>query len=234
MNWPDKLSNEHYQRLYRYQDEILTFVERSGLLFYLGGGTALSRFFYNHRYSDDLDFFTLDGVDFIPSVQELQEQLEDNGYQVSIFGFSQDFARFSITGSRKFPGLRLKTDFIQPRQDTHIGDFKTTSLFSRVDNPKNILAEKLSYIHKKFTKDMADIWVICRNLSFHWEELMAETTRKRTTDPLFIAGILGQFPAHELNNVSWITPIRVEDFERDREIIIRNIITKEQNQLAGS
>lgn len=35
-------------------------------------------------------------------------------------------------------------------------------------------------------------------------------------------------------NVSWIKPIRVEDFERDREIIIKNIITKEHNQLAGS
>jgi len=234
MNWPDKQSNEHYQELYPFQDEILTLIDGSGFLFYLGGGTALSRFYYNHRYSDDLDFFTLEGVDFIGSVQELQEKLEDNGYQVSIFGFSQNFARFSITGAGKFPGLQLKTDFIQPRQGAHIGEFKSASLFSRIDNPENILAEKLSYIHKKFPKDIADIWVICRNLSFHWEEVLAETTRKRTVDPLFIAEILSRFPARELDHVSWIKPIRVEDFERDREIIIKNIITKEHNQLAGS
>jgi predicted nucleotidyltransferase component of viral defense system len=232
MHWPDKPSNEHYRKLYQFQDEVLTFIDHCGLLFYLGGGTALSRFYYNHRYSDDLDFFTLEGVDFIQNVQELHKQLEDKGYHVSTYGFSQNFARFSITGSSKFPGLELKVDFIRPRENSHIGDFKSESLFSRIDNPRNILTEKLSYIYKKIPKDIADIWVICRNLSFHWEEVIAEAARKRTTDPLFTAEILSQFPSHELDKVSWITPIRVEDFERDRETIVKNIITKEYNQLA--
>ncbi|MDR0551108.1 MAG: nucleotidyl transferase AbiEii/AbiGii toxin family protein [Spirochaetaceae bacterium] len=37
-------------------------MRRSGTAFFLTGGTALSRAYYNHRYSDDLDFF-LDNSD---------------------------------------------------------------------------------------------------------------------------------------------------------------------------
>ncbi|MDZ7317466.1 MAG: nucleotidyl transferase AbiEii/AbiGii toxin family protein, partial [candidate division KSB1 bacterium] len=32
-------------------------VDGLGTPFYLSGGTALSRHYFNHRYSDDLDFF---------------------------------------------------------------------------------------------------------------------------------------------------------------------------------
>jgi len=32
-------------------------VKKSGTPFYLTGGTALSRGYFNHRYSDDLDLF---------------------------------------------------------------------------------------------------------------------------------------------------------------------------------
>jgi len=228
---PEKLLNEHYRKLYRFQDEVLAFFDSRGYPFYLGGGTALSRFYYNHRYSDDLDFFSLEGIDFIQGVQDIQKQLEDKGYCLSIYGFSQSFARFSITEPDKFPEIQLKTDFIQPRESTHIGEFKSTSLFSRIDNPKNILAEKISFIHKKIPKDIADIWVICKNLSFNWDEIIAGASRKRTTDPLFTGEILHRFPAQELSRVSWIMPVRVEDFERDRDIITNDIITKADNQL---
>ena len=43
------------QALYPLQDDVLALV--SSDCFYLSGGTALSRFYYDHHYSDDLDFF---------------------------------------------------------------------------------------------------------------------------------------------------------------------------------
>lgn len=42
-------------RLYPLQDGLLEQVPTDRL--YLTGGTCLSRFYYHHRYSDDLDFF---------------------------------------------------------------------------------------------------------------------------------------------------------------------------------
>ena len=231
MHLPEKLSNEHFQRLYRFQDEILAFIDSSGPVFYLSGGTALSRFYYNHRYSDDLDFFTLEEIDFIQSVQELHQKLEEEGYRVSTYGFSETFARFSLEEPGRYPEFPLKCDFIHTRKNSHIGDFKKTSIFSRIDNPKNILTEKLSFIYKKSPKDIADIWVICRHLSFNWEEVIHQANQKRTTGPLFLAETIRSFPAVELEKVRWTNPIQVENFEQDRDIMIQNIITKDDNRL---
>lgn len=48
------------QQLYPLQDQVLNLVNRVDTDFYLTGGTAVSRGYLNHRYSDDLDFFVND------------------------------------------------------------------------------------------------------------------------------------------------------------------------------
>jgi len=45
-------------------DRILALVEGSGTDSYLTGGTALSRPYLNHRFSDDLDLFVNASLDF--------------------------------------------------------------------------------------------------------------------------------------------------------------------------
>ena len=53
--------DEFYRkRLYPFQDGILSTVRVLNTPFYLTGGTALSRHYYNHRYSDDLVIFIND------------------------------------------------------------------------------------------------------------------------------------------------------------------------------
>ena len=54
----------YYNRLYAFQDEIMKIIHRQGVDFYLTGGTALSRRYLNHLYSDDLDFFINHATDF--------------------------------------------------------------------------------------------------------------------------------------------------------------------------
>lgn len=228
----ETLSKEHYHRLYLFQDEVLALADTVGPFFYLGGGTCLSRFHYNHRYSDDLDFFAMEGLDFIESVQGFPGQLENKGYIVSTYGFSPQFARFEVSVPERFPGIQLKLDFIKPPDGTHLGGVSASPLFSRVDNPENILAEKLSFIYKKSPKDIADIWIICRNKRFQWEEIITAAAKKRAITPLFIAEMLEQFVPGELEKVKWVEPVSIEDFEHDREIMIKNITTKDVNELA--
>jgi hypothetical protein len=50
--------------LYPLQNGTLNVVRDSGVPFYLTGGTALSRGYFGHRYSDDLDFFINDDENF--------------------------------------------------------------------------------------------------------------------------------------------------------------------------
>ena len=54
--------------LYPLQDRVFQVLKALHTPFYLTGGTALSRGYYNHRYSDDLDFFVnqLDVIKWIP------------------------------------------------------------------------------------------------------------------------------------------------------------------------
>ena len=51
----------YYKILYPIQDRVLEKIQSKG--FYLTGGTPLSRFYFHHRFSDDLDFF-YDGFKF--------------------------------------------------------------------------------------------------------------------------------------------------------------------------
>lgn len=53
-----------YKQLYALQDKVLEVVFSVENIFYLTGGTCLSRFYKEKRYSDDLDFFS-EVVDFI-------------------------------------------------------------------------------------------------------------------------------------------------------------------------
>ncbi|MBE0643870.1 MAG: nucleotidyl transferase AbiEii/AbiGii toxin family protein [Bacteroidetes bacterium] len=56
----------YYQdSLYPLQDRCLAVLAALGTPFYLTGGTALSREYLQHRYSDDLGFFAFDEIRWI-------------------------------------------------------------------------------------------------------------------------------------------------------------------------
>lgn len=69
-----KSYREYYKELYAIQDGVFKIVEDYD--FYLTGGTALSRFYLNHRYSDDLDFFAHKKSDFLAAVKEITVKLK--------------------------------------------------------------------------------------------------------------------------------------------------------------
>ncbi len=51
------LAKFYQDKLYPFQDRVLRLIQDLDVGFYHTGGTALSRCFLNHRYSDDLDLF---------------------------------------------------------------------------------------------------------------------------------------------------------------------------------
>ena len=50
----------YFDVLYPFQDRVLKVIRVAGTGFYLTGGTAASRGYLNHRFSDDLDLFVND------------------------------------------------------------------------------------------------------------------------------------------------------------------------------
>lgn len=227
---PEKSLIKQYHDLYKFQNEVLKLIDELDLDFYLGGGTALSRLYLNHRYSNDLDFFC-GSQDFVEHIQQVSETLMSSGFKVDTFGISQTFGRLHITDNRSEPDAPLKVDFINEKSTPHFGDFKSSEIFSKIDNMRNILSGKITFIYKKSPKDIADIWFICKNLSFKWEKIIHEAAQKRAIEPLFIVENLRSFSAQELYQINWVNPIDIETFENDRQIIIKNIITKNENEL---
>jgi len=56
-------------------DRVLALIRQADTAFYLTGGTALGRHYLHHRYSDDLDLFVNQAVDFRDQVKKALEAL---------------------------------------------------------------------------------------------------------------------------------------------------------------
>lgn len=135
--------------LYPLQDKVLALVDSMKLPFYLTGGTALSRGYFNHRYSDDLDFFTNKYPDFGLTVAKITSELKKH-FQI------EENIRAESYVSLKVESL-LKVDFVNDVSYRYGKDVKM-DLYSKVDNLENILSNKISaLVNRDELKDVVDI-----------------------------------------------------------------------------
>ena len=75
------MHDDYYQNtLYPLQDKVLDIAGKLSVGFYLTGGTALSRAYLHHRYSDDLYFFVNDATDFKTQVNIIIRALTNAGH----------------------------------------------------------------------------------------------------------------------------------------------------------
>lgn len=225
---------EYYKELYVIQDDVFKIMEAYD--FYLTGGTALSRFYLHHRYSDDLDFFVHKKPNFLDGMKEIIAKLKAKfnlETKVLVKDFAQVFIHtdaFHKKYKEQFPA-KLKIDFVNELEIPRFGEFKKFEVFSRIDNTRNMLSNKLTAITRLEPKDVADIWFICKNLSFKWDEIIYEAEQKEAIEELMVFDLLKTFPPNMFNQIRWISPIKVEDFERDRQTILQELLKKSPNSL---
>jgi hypothetical protein len=101
--------NFYTQKLYPFQDEVLKIIHPLETGFYLTGGTAASRGYLNHRYSDDLDFFVNDEPDFGLWVERVIQALNSAGnWELEILSRYDRFILLNLSQSE----LTLKLEFI--------------------------------------------------------------------------------------------------------------------------
>lgn len=230
----EKPYKQYYKDLYVIQDAVFEIVEDYD--FYLTGGTALSRFYLNHRYSDDLDFFVHRNDDFLAVVREIIAKFK-SGFNPETRVMTEDFAQVFIhTGEfyekyREQFQAKLKIDFVNEREIPHFGELKQFDRFSRVDNLRNMLSNKITAITRLEPKDVADIWFICKKLAFKWDEIIHEADQKEAIEELMVFDLLKTFPTHMFQQIRWIDHIKYDDFEKDRQIILRDLVGKSHNSL---
>ncbi len=64
-----------YRKLYQIQDKFLKWWTNFDFPFYLTGGTALGRFYLNHRCSEDLDFFVNSDHQFLSYIEKIKKEI---------------------------------------------------------------------------------------------------------------------------------------------------------------
>ncbi len=230
----EKFFKEYYKYLYLIQDDVFKIVENHA--FYLTGGAALSRFYLNHRYSDDLDFFVRKGKSFSSDVKEIVARLK-NHFEVEIRVMTDDFTQFFIHPGDFFTRYheefqaKLKVDFVNEPEIPHFGELNRFGVFSRVDNLRNILSNKITALTRLEPKDVADIWFICKNLSFSWDQIIHEAEQKEAIEELMVFDLLKMFPVEMFHKIKWVDPIDIEDFNKDRQIMLQDLLAKKANSL---
>jgi predicted nucleotidyltransferase component of viral defense system len=155
----------YHQRLYPLQDEIfkgLADFWKEG--FYLTGGTALSRFYYKHRFSADLDFFfdgkTYDNSRFKVLGAKLIDLISVE-HEVEVSLEAEFFKRLFIRGE-----VDMKIEIVfDPYK--RAGSLQESGGIC-IDSKENIAANKFSAVSgRKMTKDFFDLFFLLREIEFN-------------------------------------------------------------------
>jgi predicted nucleotidyltransferase component of viral defense system len=221
--------SEYYEKnLYPLQDGVLNIISQSGTDFFLTGGTALSRGYYHHRYSDDLDFFINSSKEYDKQLDVILDKLAESGFSWDTapdFLRNDGFATLAVHWEKNDAALKL--DFVN---DTvpHFGPIVETGLFYRTDSIRNILSNKLSALFRFAAKDVADIREIFLHEKINWPEIIYEAGQKDAgIDLVMIADVLKSIPESAFGELKWVNSPGWKVFRRDIDLIAEDMMRAE-------
>ncbi|PSR06126.1 MAG: hypothetical protein BRD49_02100 [Bacteroidetes bacterium SW_10_40_5] len=222
------LSKNDYQNLQKLQAKVLNSLAGHFGNSYLTGGTALANYFLHHRYSDDLDLFFNDDPSFKKATQTMIRLLNKK------FSLDQDqriiadsFVRVWILEDMG----NLKVEFVNDvvarwDQPLMVGEIA-------VDNPANILANKLTAIPgREEPKDVFDIVCLALTYDFNWGTVMHESTKKALVAEEDISMLLSIFPVKLLEDQPWL-PQKTDlaQFSKNLQTIVDDFLLAQGNSL---
>ena len=216
--------------LYPLQNGVLSSVADSGAPFYLTGGTALHRHYFGIRYSDDLDFFVNRDPDFRAHLNRALASLREAGYRLAPDAGrdTRDYVRVVIRAS----GADVLIDFVN---DTAVrfGELQAGGLYPRIDSLRNMLTNKITALGRLEAKDFVDLWTLCRNLDFRWDDALSEAREKDLgTAAEVVADLFRSFPPRLFDTVRWRRKPDREAFLAELDVIGWDALKGRRNSLA--
>ena len=193
------MSEKDYRKLYRAQDKVLLKLKPVLSSFYLTGGTALGRFYLNHRFSEDLDFFMNQSDAFHSTVKNIEKVLLEEFSLVKNQSLVyDDFVRYYIEDNDTV----LKIEFVNDI-NYRCGTLNTYQ-YGLVDTPINILTNKLTAIvGRDEPKDLFDIFSLAIHYRFNWMEIFNEVRNKAIINEIDVERRIKSFPVQLLQKVDW-------------------------------
>lgn len=227
------MQNLKYKNLYKIQDAVLEILKTvpSFASFYLTGGTALGRFYLDHRYSEDLDFFVNNKDSYKNDVKDIFKKLK------SIFiinelncAFYEGFSRIYIEKE----GTTLKLEFVNDVAYRVAGPINYS--YGLIDTPINILSNKLTaLVSREEPKDVFDICCISESYKFNWVEIIEHAKQKAIINELDISEKIDNFSLSLFNSIDWLkNALDTSIIKNNLKTISKEIILGADNSLANS
>ena len=200
-----------YENIYRLQDSVLGIVNTLHTGFYLTGGTAVSRGYVNHRFSDDLDLFVNDDRRFGLWAERIIALL--SSAMLCAIGLKEErFVRLALSQG----DMSLKVELVND-VPARIGTPISHPTFGLLDTPENILANKVdALVDRSEPKDLADIWGLCSLRGLKLADALAGAQSKAAgIFPADVARVLCSVQAADYSVIRWINPPSFEVFQAD-------------------
>ncbi|MFZ1755548.1 MAG: nucleotidyl transferase AbiEii/AbiGii toxin family protein [Caldilineaceae bacterium] len=217
------MDSQFYQNiLYPFQERILQAIAGLDTGFYLTGGTAASRGYLNHRYSDDLDFFVNDDDRFGLWVDRIVTELQGNHlWQTRVLQRDPRFSRLVLHQNE----TALQIDLVNDVR-SRVGAAYQHPLLGTIDTAENILANKVTaLIDREQPKDLADIWGFCTKMALSLESAIEGADSKAAgIFPADLARVLCSATADDWRLIRWISAPDVKQFLTDLRRIGEELI----------
>jgi hypothetical protein len=204
---------DYFTRLYPLQDAVLAAFSRAETEFYLTGGTAASRGYLSHRFSDDLDLFVNDEPRFGLWADRLVAAAASNpAWTVTVGLRDARFVRFAVSSG----GLTLKIELVND-VPSRVGQVSLHPVLGRLDAAENILANKLTALaDRQEPKDLADVWGFCTRMGLSVGRALEGAQGKAAgLFPVDLARVLLSATRADWELVRWIEPPPVDRFVKD-------------------
>ncbi|MEI8132037.1 MAG: nucleotidyl transferase AbiEii/AbiGii toxin family protein [Leptolinea sp.] len=216
-------SQFYLDKLYPFQNQVLNVVKDTDTLFYLTGGTALSRGYLNHRFSDDLDFFVNDDDRFGLWTDRIINQLtlSSSPWNAQVIQREDRFSRLSLVQN----DIDLKIDFIND-VPSRIGVVAQHPILGLLDTAQNILANKVTAVlDREAPKDLADIWALCYRMNLSLEDALNRAQGKAAgVFPVDLARVLCSATRSDWELVRWIEAPDIEMYLNQINILGNGLI----------
>lgn len=169
---------EYYQKLlYPMQDKNLSalFSKYRDKL-YLTGEAALSRFYFQHRFSDDLDLFS-ESLDFERAYRDIVNTIRELGYKVDFADATCSYMRLFVSDTY---GTALKIDFVRDKPIEFPVERKGIYLNTLTSIAVNKITE---FEDRAETKDIIDLFYLIRKEGINIKRILTLAEQKQIPVP---------------------------------------------------
>ena len=215
-------SSVYLNTLYPFQEEVLHVINTVESGFYLTGGTAASRAYLHHRFSDDLDLFVNDDNSFTLWADRIIQALtQQHHWQVTVDLRDLRYVRLTVMRNA-FP---LKIEMIND-VPAHIGPIAVHPQLGRIDSAENILANKITaVVSREEPKDLADIWGFCMQMGLSLTDALENAHSKAAgIFPADVARVLLSATEADWQLIRWIDAPPVVHFLQDLRALGESLI----------